>query len=192
MNNTKESLQNNNSKNQSKGTTIPLNKQPGTTINDNTEKSPQTQKPKYKNPTQNQKPKNKTDQGSKPGHNTKAKSLNDTETIDLSTDSKKTISQSALLGGSSILKGIKTKDFQQNVTVKSFPGARTDTICNSLSKYDITNCETVILHVGGNDADHGVDMSSFSKNYVSLPHSLDAENRRIIVSGLLPRESETL
>ena len=192
MNNTKVTLQNNNSKNQSNGTKIPVNKQSGTTINGNTEKFPQTQKPKYKNPTQNPKPKNKTDQGSKPGQNTIAKSLNDNETIDLTTDSKKTITQSTLLVGSSILKGIKTKDLQQNATVRSFPGARTDTICNSLSKYDISNCETIILHVGGNDADRGVDMNTFTDNYVSLLNSLDAENRRIIVSGLLPRESVDL
>ena len=76
--------------------------------------------------------------------------------------------------------------------VRSFSGARTNTIDKSLSKYDITSCKTIILHVGGNDADKGVDLATFTKNYVSLLNKLASENRRIIVSGLLPRESVDL
>ena len=44
----------------------------------------------------------------------------------------------------------------------------------------------------GNDADNGADLDTFSDNYVSFLNSLSAENRRIIVSGLLPRESVDL
>ena len=61
-----------------------------------------------------------------------------------------------------------------------------------LADYNIDECKTIILHVGGNDADEGVDLDKFSKSYVSLLNSISAENRRIIVSGLLPRKSVDL
>ena len=56
----------------------------------------------------------------------------------------------------------------------------------------IDECNTLILHVGGNDTDSGVYLDSFSDNYVSLLNDLSAENRRIIVSGLTQRESVDL
>ena len=76
--------------------------------------------------------------------------------------------------------------------MRSFSGARADTIGEKLSKYNIDDCKTIILHVGGNDADDGVDLETFSKSYVSLLNSISAENRRIIVSGLLPRKTVNL
>ena len=112
---------------------------------------------------------------------------NDNETIDLT---KKKINQSTLLIGSSLFKGIKNGQLKPNATVRSFPGASADTIGERLSKYDISSC--IILHVGGNDADNGTNPTDFSKNYVSLLNNLESDNRRIIVSGLLPRESVDL
>ena len=155
-------------------------------------KAQQTRKPKYKNVVPNSQVKHKSDKRLNHGHNTNPNSMDNDETIDLTTDSKKKINQPTLLLGSSILKGIKNRDLQSTATVRSFSGAKTDTICDSISKYDITSCKTIILHVGGNDADSGVDINTFSNNYVSLLNNLDAENRRIIVSGLLPRESVDL
>ena len=38
----------------------------------------------------------------------------------------------------------------------------------------------------------GMDLDSFSDSYVELLNSLEADNRRIIVSGLLPRQSVDL
>ena len=158
-----------------------------------TEKKPQqTRNSKYKNVMPNSQAKNKSDQRPNRGHNTNPNILDNDETIDLTTDSKKKINQPTLLLGSSILKGIKNRDLKSTATVRSFSGARADTICDSISKYDITSCKTIVLHVGGNDADSGVDITTFSNNYVSLLNNLDAENRRIIVSGLLPRESVDL
>ena len=67
-----------------------------------------------------------------------------------------------------------------------------DTIGAKLSKYNIEECKTLILHVGGNDADIGVDLESFKGNNVSLLNYLSADDRCIIVSGLTPRESVDL
>ena len=140
----------------------------------------------------NSQAKNKSEQRSNRGHNTNPNSLDNDETIDLTTDSKKKINQPTIRLGSSILKGIKKRDLKSTATVRSFSGVRADTICDSISKYDITSYKTIVLHVSGNDADNGVDITIFSNNNVSLLNNLDTENRRIIVSGLLPRESVDL
>ena len=105
---------------------------------------------------------------------------------------KKYIRQSTLLVGSSLLKGVQVSDLKPNTTVRSFSGARADTIGEKLSKYNIHYYKTIILHVGDNDADNGADLDTFSDNYVSFLSSLSAKNRRIAVSGLLPRESVDL
>ena len=49
----------------------------------------------------------------------------------------------------------------------------------------------IILQVRSNDADSGVDIATFSDKHVSLLNSVEAENHRIIVSGL-SRESVDL
>ena len=114
------------------------------------------------------------------------------ETIDLTLGPKKRIPQSTLLVGSSLLKGVRVSNLKPDTTVRSFSGARADTIGEKLADYNIDECKTIILHVSGNDADEGVDLDTFSKSYVSLLNSISAENRRIIVSGVLPRKSVDL
>lgn len=116
----------------------------------------------------------------------------DNETIGLTHEPKKYIRQSTLLVGSSLVKRVRVSDLNPDTTMRSFSGARAGTIGEKLSKYNIDDCKTIILHVGGNDVDNGADLDTFSENYVSLLNSLSAENRRIIVSGLLPRESVDL
>ena len=61
-----------------------------------------------------------------------------------------------------------------------------------LKNYDIESCKTVILHVGGNDADDGDSLETFCDNYIELLESLAFDDRRLIVSGLLPRKSVDL
>ena len=111
----------------------------------------------------------------------------DSETIDLTHDTKKSIKESTLLVGSSIFKTIKNKDLKSNATVRSFPGATTETLKTKLQQYDLDNCKTIILHVGGNDADNGVDLDDFQDNYIDLLDYLASDDRQLIVSGLLPR-----
>ena len=40
--------------------------------------------------------------------------------------------------------------------------------------------------------DNGVSLDTFSENYVTLLNSISEDNRRTIVSGLLPRKSVDL
>ena len=141
-----------------------------------------TPKPKYQT--------EKTTQHSSPGE---LHSTNDEhEVIDLTNKPTKVIHKPTLLVGSSILKGVKTSDLNPNVAIKSFPGATTDSIKDSLSDYDTSKCNTIILHVGGNDADSGADIETFCDSYVSLLENLQTDDRRLVVSGLLPRESVDL
>ena len=67
-----------------------------------------------------------------------------------------------------------------------------NSIKDKLDDYDLSKCKTIILHVGGNDADNSTDIETFCDNYVSLLESLQTDDRRLIVSGLLPRASVDL
>ena len=55
-------------------------------------------------------------------------------------------------------------DLKPDTTVRSFSGARVHTIEKRLSEFNIDACKTTILQVGGNDADNGVDLDTFSEN----------------------------
>ena len=116
----------------------------------------------------------------------------ETDHIDLTESARKPIKQPTLLIGSSILKQVQTNELNGHTTVRSFPGATITTLNDKIKKYNIDECKTIILHVGGNDADQGVDIDSFCDNYIALLESLASDNRRIIVSGLLPRKTANL
>ena len=105
---------------------------------------------------------------------------------------KQTIKQSTPLIGSSILKNIKTKDLSDDVAVKTVPGATIEMFTSKLSEHDIELCITVIIHVGGNEADNGADLDTFRENFDTLINSVCDGTRRVIVSELLPRESVDL
>ena len=83
-------------------------------------------------------------------------------------------------------------ELKKNTAVRSFSGATIERLENKLNNYNIERCKTIIIHVGGNDADQGVDLKTFTESYSSLLDNLASENRRLIVSGLLPRESVNL
>ena len=112
--------------------------------------------------------------------------------IDLTKNPNKVINKSTLLVGSSILKGVRTSELQPNATVRTFSGAKIEDVKTKLGEYYIDHCKTIILHVGGNDADNGTDPEEFGDGFVSLLNSLVADDRRIIVSGILPRQSVNL
>ena len=61
-----------------------------------------------------------------------------------------------------------------------------------MSEYDIDQCKTIILHLGGNDTDRGTDLETFAEKYEALIADLMTNERRIIVSGLSPRKTVDL
>lgn len=119
---------------------------------------------------------------------------NQSQVIDLTQTYKprKFIKQSTLLIGSSILKNVKTNQLHGNTAVRTFPGATIGTIKSKLSDLNIEKCETLIIHVGGNDADNGIELDSFCEEFDSLIDSVSDGTRRVIISGLLPRDTVDL
>ena len=87
---------------------------------------------------------------------------------------------------------MQTNELNGHTTVRSFPGATITTLKDKIKKYNIDECKTIILHVGGNDADQSVDIDSFCDNYIALLESLASDDRRVIGSGLLPRKTANL
>ena len=67
-----------------------------------------------------------------------------------------------------------------------------DSLKSKQSEYNLDNCKTIILQVGGNDADDGTDLKTFSIQYEQLLQSLTENDHRVIVYGLLPRETVDL
>ena len=120
--------------------------------------------------------------------------LTDEDSSNGFTEVKKTrsIKQTTLIVGSSLLKNVKVSDLNRSTAVRTFSGAKIDTIKTKLSEYNLDSCKTVILQVGGNDADSGADLETFSDEYEQLIHSLKENDHRVIVSGLLPRETVDL
>ena len=104
----------------------------------------------------------------------------------------KIIKQSTLLIGSALLKNVKVGDLNKSTAVRTFPRATIDTIKSKLTEYNLDNCKTIILLVGGNDAENGTDLETFAEKYELLLNSLLADDHRVVVAGLLPRETVDL
>ena len=100
---------------------------------------------------------------------------------------KKSVHTATLLVGSSILKGIRTAKLKTNAAIRTFPGPIVYSLGTKLGDYDLDKCPTIIGHVGRNSASKSTDLDAFCDNYISLLDSLLAEDRRLIVSDLLPR-----
>ena len=179
---------------QNKSNTIPNkpdNSSSRSMVNTNTKNGKQLRKPKETTQVPNTRPTIRREKQSKPILSSNPTSTIPTgeviDTIDLTTKPKKSIQTSTLLVGSSIVKGIRTSYLKPNVAVRTFPGATVDSLRTKLGDYDLDKCTTIILHVGGNDASNSTDLDAFCDHYISLLDSLLAEDRRLIVSGLLPR-----
>ena len=179
---------------QNKSNTIPNkpdNSSSRSMVNTNSKNGKQLRKPKETTQVPNTRPTIRRGKQSKPILSSNPTSTIPTgeviDTIDLTTKPKKSIQTSTLLVGSSIVKGIRTSYLKPNVAVRTFPGATVDSLRTKLGDYDLDKCTTIILHVGGNDASNSTDLDAFCDFYISLLDSLLAEDRRLIVSGLLPR-----
>ena len=137
---------------------------------------------------------NKNDNGQNKQNPTRYKTTDRQETIDLTQNTKtvKTINHATLITGSSLLKNVNTNQLNTNTTVMSFPGATIDSLKAKLSAYNLDQCKTVMLLIGGNDADNGTDIETFAQKYESLLTDLMTDDRRVIVVGLLPRKTVNL
>ena len=165
---------------------------PRSNANPNREQSRKIRKPSDENIHSNSKRKFHKGNAEQKSSNESHSTTEEHETIDLTNRPTRVIHKPTFLVGSSILKGIKISDLNTNVAIKTFPGATVNSIKDKLADYDLSKCKTIILHVGGNDADNSTYIETFCDNYVSLLESLQTDDRRLIVSGLLPRASVDL
>ena len=76
--------------------------------------------------------------------------------------------------------------------MRSFLGATIDSLKSKLSEYNLDQCKTVLLLVGGNDADNGMHLATFAKKYEALITEMLKNDRQVIVIGLLPRKTVDL
>lgn len=83
-------------------------------------------------------------------------------------------------------------DLKRDTAVRSFPGATIERLENKLNNFNIERCKTIVIHVGGNDADQGANLETFTESYSTLLDNLTSENRKLIVSGFIPRKSVNL
>ena len=72
--------------------------------------------------------------------------------------------------------------------ITTLPCATIDSIKSKLCQYNLDNCKTIILLVSGNDSDNGTNLETFIEKYEKPLNSLLANDHRVIVAGLLPRE----
>ena len=70
--------------------------------------------------------------------NTKSNQVSNDENDPVDLTDRRCIIQSTLLVGDSILQDIKNSDLKHNTTVRSFPGAKIETIQSKISNYDIS------------------------------------------------------
>ena len=98
-----------------------------------------------------------------------------------------------LIVGSSILKGINPSKLRAGVKVWSHSGADVLDIYRDI-KYniDVSPYHTVVIHVGGNDAEDGKDKGQFISIYEELIRYLKSNGCQVVVSGILPRKNSDI
>lgn len=93
-----------------------------------------------------------------------------------------------LLIGSSILKGVNVNLLRKDVDVWTHSGATVLDIYNDIHfNIDLSKYHTVIVHVGGNDADRRKDVRQFTSIYDDLIAHLQRNQCLVYVSEILPR-----
>ena len=110
-----------------------------------------------------------------------------TQSEDESTSTQNQKRDLTFLTGSCILQYIETRHMKGNVRIKSFKGAKIDDLKHELAKMDLSRYENIVLHVGGHDIDANISQTAFREKYSSLLNSLNFENCKLFVSGILPR-----
>ncbi|CAC5419707.1 unnamed protein product [Mytilus coruscus] len=101
------------------------------------------------------------------------------------------ISDNILDLGSSITKGIKTTDLNDNVYVNTNRGALVSDLERKIEEIDLSPFSTIFLQFGGNDAK--LSIQTFKRKYKNVIQS--AKNNRIktiIIGGCLPRSKTNL
>ncbi|CAC5382202.1 unnamed protein product [Mytilus coruscus] len=101
------------------------------------------------------------------------------------------ISDNILILGSSITKGIKTTDLNDNVYVNTNRGALVSDLERKIEETDLSPFSTIVLHIGGNDAK--LSIQTFKRKYKNVIQSAKNNGiKTIIIGGCLPRSKINL
>ena len=94
-----------------------------------------------------------------------------------------------LIIGSSITKDINTKTLKENATVNTNRGGTTTSLKKHIEDLDLTPFNSVILQIGGNDADRDIEIHDFNRNYMNIIQEIQKCNevKHIVVGGIVPR-----
>ena len=101
-----------------------------------------------------------------------------------------------LISGDSILSGINQKGHSRNVMSQSFPGATVETILNKIVMYNLSQFESVVIYVGGNDTARSTDpdMEYFEEKYEQLIKYIQNQNQSCVIylCNICPRDDVEL
>ncbi|CAC5406626.1 unnamed protein product [Mytilus coruscus] len=101
------------------------------------------------------------------------------------------ISDNILILGSSITKGIKTTDLNDNVYVNTNRGALVSDLERKIEEIDLSTFSTIVLQFGGNDAK--LSIQTFKRKYKNVIQSAKNNGiKSIIIGGCLPRSKTNL
>ncbi|VDI47991.1 Hypothetical predicted protein [Mytilus galloprovincialis] len=92
-----------------------------------------------------------------------------------------------LIAGSSVLKGIDPSKLKDYIDVHVHRGANVLDLYEDIRNMDLSTYNTIIIHVGGNDASSKMNVQQFVDIFHEIINFVRCQNCRAIVSGILPR-----
>ncbi|CAG2251734.1 unnamed protein product [Mytilus edulis] len=92
-----------------------------------------------------------------------------------------------LIAGSSVLKGIDPSKLKDYIDVHVHRGANVLDLYEDIRNMDLSTYNTIIIHVGGNDASSKMNVQQFVDIFQEIINFVRCQNCRAIVSGILPR-----
>ncbi|VDI75743.1 Hypothetical predicted protein [Mytilus galloprovincialis] len=92
-----------------------------------------------------------------------------------------------LIAGSSVLKGIDPSKLKDYIDVHVHRGANVLDLYEDIRSMDLSSYNTIIIHVGGNDASSKMNVQQFVDIFQEIINFVRCQNCRAIVSGILPR-----
>lgn len=92
-----------------------------------------------------------------------------------------------LLIGDSLLKGIQTRGLHDDVDILTLPGKKTHDVCTRLKYLDLSTCDKIVIHIGGNDIASGLSVSSMEKQLREMLEQIDNGTRKVYLCSICPR-----
>ena len=111
-------------------------------------------------------------------------------TVNAGVTDQRQSAKKVLMIGDSILHGVNLKGIKNNVHKHSVSGATVNTLIRDIEMYDLTQFDTVIVYIGGNDLSRTRDIELIEEKYDQLIALIKTRNNqcKVILSKIAPRE----